>query len=128
MLIKSKRLKRALLVALADTDMQKILDAVMYQSKSGNQIVQETDIPHTTAYRKIKWLVEEGLLVVDKIQVTEEGKKSSFFSTVLKSFSVKYEYNSIVIEAEQNIDTLKRITQRFFSLDQSNDTTEAAEA
>jgi predicted transcriptional regulator len=125
MLIESKRLKSALLVALADIDMQKILDAVMHQSKSANQIVQETGLPHTTAYRKIKWLVEEGLLIVDKIKVTEEGKKSSFFRTVLKSFNVKYEYNSVLIEAEQNIDTLKRITQRFFSLDQSNNTTEA---
>ena len=89
-----------------------------HQPKSGNQIVRETDISHTTAYRKIKWLVEEGLLIVDKIQVTEEGKKSSFFRTVLKSFTVKYEYNNVVIEAEQNVDSLKKITEKFFSLDE----------
>ncbi len=54
MIIKGERLKRALLVALADTDLQKILDAAMYQSKSVNQIIKETNISHTTAYRKIK--------------------------------------------------------------------------
>jgi len=57
MIIKGERLKRALLVALADTDLQKILDAAMYQSKSVNQIIKETNISHTTAYRKIKWLL-----------------------------------------------------------------------
>jgi hypothetical protein len=80
--------------------------------------VRETGVSHSTAYRKIKWLVEEKLLIVDKIDITEEGKKSSFFRAVLKSFNVKYEYNSVVIEAEQNIDTLRKVTQKFFSLDE----------
>jgi CTP-dependent riboflavin kinase len=112
--------KCAILAALADMDLQKILDAAIYQSKSVNQIINETNISHTTAYRKIKWLLEENLLI---IQITEEGKKSSLIRTVLKSFNVKYEYNNIVIEAEQNVDTLRQVTQKFFSLDESTDTT-----
>jgi len=118
MIIRSERLKRAILAALADTELQKILDAVMYQSKSVNQIMHETNVSHTTAYRKMRWLVEEKLLIVDKIEITEDGKKSSLFRTVLKSFNVKYEYNSVVIEAEQNIDTLRKVTQKLFSLDE----------
>jgi len=57
MIIKNDRLKCAILTALADTDLQKILDAAIYQSKSGNQIIKETNISHTSAYGKIKWLV-----------------------------------------------------------------------
>jgi hypothetical protein len=118
MIIKGERLKRAILAALADTELQQILDAAMYQSKSANQIILETNMSHTTAYRKIRWLVEEKLLIVDKIEITEEGKRSSFFHTILKSFNVKYEYNNVVIEAEQNVNTLKKVTERFFSLDE----------
>jgi len=117
MIIKGVRLKCVILAALADTDLQKILDAAIYQSKSGNQIIKETNISRTSVYRKIKWL-EEKLLIVDKIGITDEGKKSSLFRTVLKSFNVKYEYNNVVIEAEQNVDTLKKITEKFFSLDE----------
>jgi DNA-binding transcriptional ArsR family regulator len=116
MLIKSERLKRAILAALADTELLKILDASMYQSKSVNEIILETNVSHTTAYRKIKWLVEEKLLIVDKIEITEDGKKSSLFRTILKSFDVSYDYNNVVIEAEQNFDTLRKITEKFFSL------------
>ena len=104
--------------ALADTDLQKILDPAIYQSKSCNQIIKETNISHTSAYGKIKWLVEEKLLIVDKIEITEEGKKLSLFRTVLKSFNVKYEYNNAVIEVEQNVDGLRKITEKFFSLDE----------
>ena len=52
---------------------------VIYQSKSGNQIIKETNISHTSAYGKIKWLVEGKLPIVDKIEIAEEGKKSSLF-------------------------------------------------
>jgi len=102
---------------LGDTELQKILDATMFNSKAVSQIIRDTGIPQTTAYRKIRWLLVEKLLVVDKIEITEDGKKSSLFRTVLKSFNVKYEYNNVVIEAEQNYDTLKKIAERFFSLD-----------
>ena len=118
MLIKNERLKRAILAALADTELQKILDASMYQSKSVNDIILETNVSHTTAYRKIKWLVEEKLLIVDKIEITEDGKKSSLFRTILKSFNVSYDHNNVVIEAEQNFDTLRKITEKFFSLEE----------
>ncbi|MFZ0897628.1 MAG: hypothetical protein WBE34_16285 [Candidatus Nitrosopolaris sp.] len=118
MIIKSDRLKRAILVALADSELQKILDAAMYQSKSVNQIIFESNISHTTAYRKIKWLVEEKLLIVDKIGITEDGKKSSLFRTILKSFNVKYEYNNVIVEAEENVDTLRKVTEKFFSVDE----------
>ncbi len=121
MIIKSERLKRAILAALADIELQKILDAVMYQSKSVNQIIRETNVSHTTAYRKMRWLVEEKLLIVDKIEITEDGKKSSLFRTVLKSFNVRYEYNNVVIEAEQNVNTLRKVTEKFFSLDEWDD-------
>lgn len=117
MIIKGERLKRAILSVLDDIELQKILDAAMYQSKSANQIILETNISHTTAYKKIRWLVEEKLLIIDKIEITEDGKKSSLFRTILKSFSVKYEYNNVVIEAEQNVDTQK-VTEWFFSLDE----------
>jgi len=117
MIIRSERSKQAILAALADIELQKILDAAMFNSKSVNQIIRDTGIPHTTAYRKIRWLLEEKLLVVDKIEITEEGKKSSLLRTVLKSFNVRYEYNNVVIEADQNIDTLKKVTEKFFSLD-----------
>jgi hypothetical protein len=62
-------------------------------------------------------VLEEKLHVVAKIDITEDGKKSSLFRTVLKSFNIKYEYNNLIIEAEQNFDTLKKFTERFVSLD-----------
>jgi hypothetical protein len=98
--------------------MIKIMDRVMDHSKSFNDITRENDnIPRTTAFRKIKWLLDEGLLIVDKIVITPSGKKFSLYHTTLKTINVKYEKNDVLVEAEQNFDIAKKWIDKFFSLD-----------
>lgn len=116
MILESEKLKRALLTALADPELVKIIDSTMYQSKSVWEIIMETKMPHTTAYRKIKWLVDEKLLSIDRISISAEGKRYSLFHSVYRSMVVRYENGSILIEAEQNIDPVNRLTERFFSI------------
>ena len=50
----------------------------MYNSKSVNQIIRETNIPHT-AYRKIKWIVEEKLPRADEIEIADDGMNLACF-------------------------------------------------
>jgi hypothetical protein len=118
MLIKSQRIKNALLTALADEEMVKIMNCVMNQSKSFNDITAENrDIPHTTAFRKTKWLLNNEFLIVDKIIITPAGKKFSLYHSTLKAINVKYENNNVIVEAEQNFDIPKKWVASFFSLD-----------
>ena len=70
MIVKNNQLKQDILTALADKEMLKILDLSMYNSKSIDDIIRESDIGHTTIYRKIKWLLDKELLVVDKINLS----------------------------------------------------------
>ena len=107
MIVRDERLKRAILLALADTELQKIMYVTLYQPKSVYQIIQESNVSHSTAYRKLRWLVKEKLRIVDKIEITENGRKASLFRTTLKSFNIKYEHNNLLIEDEQNFDTQK---------------------
>jgi len=76
MIVKGERLKRAILLALADTELQRIMDAAVYQSKSVNQIIQESNVSHSTAYRKIRWLVEEKLI---KLKLQRMAKNQVYF-------------------------------------------------
>jgi hypothetical protein len=117
MIVESQRAKKAILAALADEEMTKILNSVMYHSKSIADITRENNIAHTTCYRKTKWLINEGLVSVDKIVITPEGKKFSLYFSVFKSINVKYESNNVIVEAEQNFDIVKRSMARFYSLE-----------
>src|ERR1043166_8732652 len=118
MIIKSQRIKNALLTALADEEMVKIMNCVMNQSKSFNDITAENrDIPHTTAFRKTKWLLNNEFLIVDKIIITPAGKKFSLYHSTLKAINVKYENTNVIVEADQNFDIPKKWVANFFSLD-----------
>ena len=63
--------------------------------------------PHTTAFRKTKWLLNNEFLIVDKVIITPAGKKFSFYHSALKAINVKYENNNVIVEAEQNFDIPK---------------------
>ena len=116
MKINNEKFKQAILNTLADKEMIKILDCTSYRTVSVNDIIKEANIPHTTAYRKINWMLQEGLLTVEKIHITPDGKKFSLFRSTLKSITVKYEQNKVVIEAEYNVNPQEKTAERFFSL------------
>jgi len=65
--------------------LSKILDSAMNQSKSVKEILKDTNITHSTGFRKIKWLLKEGLIILDKIIITPDGKKFSLYHSTLKS-------------------------------------------
>ncbi len=116
LIITSEKLKQSILVALGDKEMLKILDASMFKAVSVNDIIRETGIPHTTAYRKVKWLLDQGLLGVQKITITPDGKKFSKVRSTLRAFNVRYELGNVVVEGEQNFNPVERTAQDFFTL------------
>ena len=117
MLVQNKTYKQAIMTTLADEEMMKVVNAVILCSKSINDIIRETGISHTTAYRKVKWMLENGLLTVEKINITKDGKRSSLLRSVFKSIKVSYEFEKISVEVEQNINVLHKIAEKMFSLD-----------
>jgi predicted transcriptional regulator len=110
------RFKHAILTALADSEMVKILDCATFRPISVNEVIRDTGIPHSTAYRKIKWMLEEGLLFTEKINLTDEGKKFSLFRSTLKSIVTEYDQGKVTVQVEYNINVVERTAERFFSL------------
>lgn len=119
MQINDENFKKSILSALADDDMIKILNYSKDNLTSVSDIIEKFDIAHTTAYRKIKWMIENQLLVVERIKITDDGKKSSLFKSLLSSIKVNYENDAVTVEATRNINPMKSTAQRFFSIGDS---------
>jgi predicted transcriptional regulator len=115
-MVMQDRFKYAILTALADKEMVKILDCATFRPTSVNEVIRDTGISHSTAYRKIKWMLEEGLLFTEKIHITDDGKKFSLFRSTLKSIITKYDQGKVTVEAENNINVVERTAERLFSL------------
>ncbi|MDH3278506.1 MAG: hypothetical protein OEM21_10460 [Nitrosopumilus sp.] len=121
MIIKSEKLKKAILTALADKEMLDILNESMDNLVSGTDIVKKFDIPHSTAYRKIKWMIDNELLVVVKMGFTDEGKKYSLFRSTIRSVNVSYKKNEVTVESSKNVDPIETTAENFFSLRDSDE-------
>ena len=118
MIISNQKIKKAITIALADEDMMKIMNSVTDESKSLRSIMIEQNIAYTTAYRKTKWLLNQSLLVVDRFEITPDGKKSSLVHSTLRSIAVKYEEDGTVsVEAEENVNALKKVMKNFLSFE-----------
>jgi len=118
MIISNQKIKKAITIALADEDMMKIMNSVTDESKSLRSIMIERNIAYTTAYRKTKWLLNQSLLVVDRFEITPDGKKSSLVRSTLRSITVKYEEDGTVsVEAEENVNALKKVMKNFLSFE-----------
>lgn len=118
MIISNQNIKKAIVAALADEDMMKIMNSVTDESKSIRTIMTERNIAYTTAYRKTKWLLNQSLLVVDRFEITPDGKKSSLVRSALSSIAVKYEQDgTIFVEAEENVNALKKVMRNFLSME-----------
>jgi hypothetical protein len=118
MIISNQKIKKAIVSALADEDMMKIMNSVTNESKSIRTIMTQRNIAYTTAYRKTKWLLNQSLLVVDRFEITPDGKKSSLVRSALRSIAVKYEQDgTILVEAEENVNALKKVMRNFLSME-----------
>ena len=110
------RFKHAILTALADNEIVRILDCATFNPTSVNEVIRHTGISHSTAYSKIKWMLEEWLLFTEKIRITDDGKKFSLFRSTLKSIVTKYDQGKIIVQVEYNINVVERTAERLFSL------------
>lgn len=116
MIVKRDTFKHAIMTAMADKEMVKILDCATFRSRSVNDVIRETGISHSTAYRKIKWMLEESLLFTERIEVTPDGKKFSLFRSTLRSINARYEHGKLAVDIEYNVDVLEKTAERLFSL------------
>lgn len=117
-IIKDQKLKNAIVSALADEDMVKIIKFTTDIAISGNEIMKLCDIPHSTIYRKLKWMLENKLLTVETMKFTDEGKKFSLFKSTIHSINVNMDKSgNMVVSATKNIGINQFMAKKFLSLD-----------
>ena len=108
--------KKAVIRALLDDHSRLILEATMLVSKSVIDITRERNIPITSAYRKVKELKEFGLLKVDRIILTPDGKKFEMVRSTIRTASVQFDRGSLNVDVTPSIEADEKMVKRFFAL------------
>ncbi len=108
--------KKAVLRALLDDPSRLILTSTMLVPKSVIDITREQKVPVTSAYRKVKELKEFGLLKVERIVITDDGKKYELVKSAIRTASVQFDRGVLNVDITANVEADEKMVKRFFTL------------
>ncbi len=108
--------KKAVLRALLDDQSRLILTSTMERPKSVIEITREQAIPITSAYRKVKELKQYGLLKVEQIVLTDDGKKFELVRSAIRSANVQFDRGTLDVDVTANVEADEKMVKRFFTL------------
>lgn len=83
--VEEKERKDAFLQTIADDYSRKILFSLVERSKPIEEIARETGVPVSTCYRKMRELISLRLIRVERIVITETGKKFETYRSIVKN-------------------------------------------
>jgi len=99
-LMKDPELSKVFLESFADQDKKKILGSVMDDSLIIAKILEQCNIPQTSGYRKINFLINNGLLVSNGFELAPDGKKVKKYVTIFDNVKVDIVKNNIAVKVQ----------------------------
>lgn len=102
--------------AVSDEYSRKIILATSEKPKSVEELSAENGIPLSTCYRRVHELVDGGIMLIDKITITPEGKKFETFRSAFKSIQISFEKEGLVVTAIPNEDIAGKLQRMWFSM------------
>jgi len=94
----------AFLKAISDIPCNMIMRSAISKGKSVEEICSETGVPTSTAYRKIREMTESGLIFIERIIVTDEGKKRIIYRAAYSCVAVQCRPGNFIVESTPNAD------------------------
>jgi len=98
--MKDPELSKIFLESFADQDKKAILGAVMDNSSIIAKILESCKIPQTSGYRKINFLINNGLLVANGFELAHDGKKVKKYETIFDNVKVDIIKNNIAVKVQ----------------------------
>jgi hypothetical protein len=94
--------------ALSDEFSRRILLSTVAEGKTIQDISAEQSVPLSTCYRRARELVDEGLLVVERIVITGDGNRYALYRSAFKTFEMTSDLASISLSAGLNDDVAEK--------------------
>ena len=114
-------LARQVVSALSDEYSSRILVSTVTKGKTVQEISLEQAIPLSSCYRKADELVEQGLLVVERVIVTMEGKRYAVYRSTFKGVKTTSDFGATTVSAELNADVAEKFRSKWSCLNFNSD-------
>ena len=108
----------ALVQALGDEYSRRILLSAIPAAKSVEDLSKENDIPLSTCYRRVHELLDAQVLLIDKIIVTNDGKRYELVRSAYRTVQVDLIDGAMKVDAMINEDVADKLRRLWMSMRQ----------
>ena len=107
---------RAVARILADEYSRKILASALAEPKSVEDLSKENNIPLSTCYRRMHDMLNEGILVVERIVITPDGKRYELYRSGFSALTMTLESNMMWISGTVNEEVAEKVLSNIFAM------------
>jgi predicted transcriptional regulator len=86
------------LVEIPDKTGCKIIMSVTNTSKTVYQISRENNLPQSSTYKKIKRLLNLGLIAIERVNIDEKGKRVIFYRSKIRSLEINLQDGDVFMK------------------------------
>jgi predicted transcriptional regulator len=116
LLIHDAALKKTILQAMADDCSLAILKGTTEKACSAMEIIHQCALPPSSVYRRISDFVDAGLLAVERIVITKDGKKFSLYRSTVRDMRAEYKSGEFELSVSFNEDVVSKLTRLWSSM------------
>jgi hypothetical protein len=95
--IEDPTLTKLLLESFGDDDKKNIINSVIDEPRIISDILELSNIPQTSGYRKVNALIQNGMLIPHGSELTHDGKKVTKYKSVFENISIEIEKNRVTV-------------------------------
>ncbi len=103
------RTVEALTQVMTDEYTRKILVSAIDKPKTVEDLSKENDIPISTCYRRVHEMVGGGILMVQRVVVSPDGKRYELYRSAVRGLKISLDGTSFSVDATPNEDMADRL-------------------
>jgi hypothetical protein len=116
LLIRDLALRKGISQAMADDCTLAMLRGTTLRACSAMGIVHQYQLALSSVYRRIGEFVDSGVLTVERIVVTEDGKRYSRHRSTIRDIRAEYKGGELELSFSPNEDVVSKLTRMWSTM------------
>jgi predicted transcriptional regulator len=95
---------RTILRTFGDDEKKKILISLLNDPEISSNVLKENNIPQTSGYRKIKEMINDGMIIAKNIVILD-GRRFYIYVPVFKDLKIQIVKDHVIVKVKMNKQT-----------------------